>query len=146
MSAWFQERYPHLSIGAWSSSGVVQPIVDFWRFDEQVYESTVKSGEECPRIIQDTMKWVTEVGKQRDAGDSGTVIDQTLDESTQGMRTDDWMFYYADIFVEGVQYGHRTEMCELLNYLEYQSDPNALVLGMAAWGGNVAGVTPPFYD
>jgi pimeloyl-ACP methyl ester carboxylesterase len=23
LSAWFQERYPHLSVGAWSSSGVV---------------------------------------------------------------------------------------------------------------------------
>jgi pimeloyl-ACP methyl ester carboxylesterase len=111
MAAWFQERYPHLSIGAWSSSGVVQPIVDFWRFDEQVYESTVKSGEECPQSIQDTMAWVTELGKKRDAGDTSTVIDQTLDESTQGMRTDDWMFYYADIFLESVQYGHRTELC-----------------------------------
>jgi len=48
LSAWFRERYPHLTVGSWSSSGVVQPIVDFWRFDEQTYQSTVKSGEWCP--------------------------------------------------------------------------------------------------
>lgn len=30
MAAWFRERYPHLTIGAWSSSGVVNPIIDFW--------------------------------------------------------------------------------------------------------------------
>ena len=30
MSAWFRERYPHIAIGSWSSSGVVQPIVDLW--------------------------------------------------------------------------------------------------------------------
>ena len=30
------------------------------------------------------------------------------------MRTDDWMFFYADIFVESVQYGGRTALCETL--------------------------------
>ena len=34
MSAWFRERYPHIAVGAWSSSGVVQPIVDYWQYDE----------------------------------------------------------------------------------------------------------------
>lgn len=29
LSAWFRERYQSLTIGAWSSSGVVNPIVDF---------------------------------------------------------------------------------------------------------------------
>jgi len=51
LSAWFRERYPHLAIGSWSSSGVVQPIVDFWKFDEQTYTSTLKSGEACPATI-----------------------------------------------------------------------------------------------
>ena len=51
MSAWFRSRYPHLATASWSSSGVVQPVVDFWHFDDQVYTSTVKSGEECPRLI-----------------------------------------------------------------------------------------------
>ena len=34
LSAWFRERYPHLAVGSWSSSGVVQPVIDFWKFDE----------------------------------------------------------------------------------------------------------------
>ena len=59
MSAWFRNRYPHLAVGSWSSSGVVQPVVDFWKFDEQTYQSTVKSGEFCPKMIQDTMVYVT---------------------------------------------------------------------------------------
>lgn len=33
LSAWFRSRYPHLAMASWSSSGVVQPIVDFWQFD-----------------------------------------------------------------------------------------------------------------
>ena len=76
------------------------------------------------------------------------MIDQTLApyHETEGeMSTADWMFYYADIFLEGVQYGHRTEMCQILSLLEYSNDPDALVLTMAEWGEAI-GVTPPFYD
>ena len=34
LSAWFRARYPTIAFASWSSSGVVQPIVDFWQFDE----------------------------------------------------------------------------------------------------------------
>jgi len=51
LSAWFRTRYPHIALASWSSSGVVQPIVDFTQFDEQVWTSSVKSGEWCPRMI-----------------------------------------------------------------------------------------------
>jgi hypothetical protein len=33
LSAWFREKYPHLAVASWASSGVVQPIVDFTQFD-----------------------------------------------------------------------------------------------------------------
>lgn len=29
LSAWFRERYPHIALASWASSGVVQPIVEF---------------------------------------------------------------------------------------------------------------------
>ena len=60
------------------------------------------------------MAYVTAQGQLRDGGDTTTVIDQTLSGETVGMRTDDWMFYYADIFLEGVQYGNRTTLCDML--------------------------------
>ena len=34
MSAWFRSRYPHVTVGSWASSAVVQPIVDYWQYDE----------------------------------------------------------------------------------------------------------------
>jgi hypothetical protein len=55
LSAWFRSRYPHIAKASWSSSGVVQPIIDFWKFDEQTYLSSVKSGELCPQMIQTSM-------------------------------------------------------------------------------------------
>lgn len=52
LSAWFRQKYPHLSVASWSSSGVVYPITDFWKFDEQVYIATLKDSLDCPTIIQ----------------------------------------------------------------------------------------------
>jgi len=43
------------------------------------------------------------------------VIDLYLNGTTsEDMRTDDFMYYYADIFVESVQYGKRSDLCNML--------------------------------
>ena len=58
---------------------------------------------------------MTEQGELRKAGATDTIIDQTLQGTgAEGMDTEDWMFFYADIFLESVQYGNRTKMCDLL--------------------------------
>jgi hypothetical protein len=61
------------------------------------------------------------------------------------MRTDDFMFYYADIFVEGVQYGHRTALCDLM--AEHTESSNFdIFMAVTNFGATVAGVNPPDYD
>lgn len=60
LSAWFKVRYPQIALASWASSGVVQPIINFWEFDNQVYESSVKSGEWCPLLIQKSVAYITE--------------------------------------------------------------------------------------
>lgn len=66
-------------------------------------------------MIKQTNDWVTDQGRLRDAGVTDNAIDNflkgTIDE---GMNTGDFMFYYADIFVEGIQYGNRTTLCDSL--------------------------------
>jgi esterase/lipase superfamily enzyme len=37
MTAWFRYKYPHLTVGSISSSGVVNAIEDFTAFDESIY-------------------------------------------------------------------------------------------------------------
>lgn len=74
------------------------------------------------------------------------MIDTFLESvGSSGMRSDDFMFYYADIFVEGVQYGNRTTLCQLLKENENSSDEE-IFNAVTAFGANVAGVNPPDYD
>ena len=122
MSAWFRERYPHIAVGSWSSSGVVQPIIDYWQYDDQIYHSTAKSGKWCPEEIQKSMKYVTEEGKKREQGDENNIITKILAGSdAEKMRTDDWMSYYADIFAGKVQYGGAADLCSQISSISKQS-------------------------
>jgi len=60
LAAWFRNKYPHLTIGSISSSGVVLAVEDFKMFDEQIYLSANKSGTFCPDAIQNISNYVEE--------------------------------------------------------------------------------------
>ena len=45
LSAWFRYKYPHLTVGALAASAVVEAVLDFDKFDQQVRESSSISGE-----------------------------------------------------------------------------------------------------
>lgn len=103
LSAWFRSRYPHIAAGSWASSAVVQPIVDYQQYDEQLYTSTLKSGEFCPAMIQASMEFVTAEGAKRDAGNPDNYITNVLkDTNVPDLRTDDWLSYFGDIIAGGV--------------------------------------------
>ena len=116
LSAWFRERYPHLTVASWSSSGVVYPIADFWKFDEQIYLSTIKSGEHCPRTIKSVFKKVEDALLSADPLEREAVILRMGAYST--MNDGDFAFFFSDIFVESVQYGNRTGLCNLMKEIE----------------------------
>ena len=103
LSAWFRAKYPQWTVASWSSSGVVQPIENFYDFDYQIYNSTLKSGKFCPEAIQVITKQLTIVFNQSTITGDTTKADEVLDVfEARGMRYDDFMFYFADIFVESV--------------------------------------------
>jgi hypothetical protein len=57
LAAWFRNKYPHLTIGSISSSGVVLAIENFRMFDEQIYISAMKSGTSCVDAIKNTTNY-----------------------------------------------------------------------------------------
>ena len=112
LAAWFKTKYPHLAVAAWAASAVVQPITDYWEDDEQVYLSTLESGEWCPRNIQILSHWLTEEAAKR-LNKMKNVIDEVLEGTgSEDMRTDDFVAFYADIVAGFVQYGKRTLLCD----------------------------------
>jgi len=52
LSAWFKNYYPNSADVAWSSSGVILPVRNFFDFDMDIYQATLRSGPECPLAIQ----------------------------------------------------------------------------------------------
>lgn len=115
LSAWFREKYPHLTVASWASSGVVYPIADLWKFDEQIYTATSKSSKECPATIQTITKNVEDA-----LSDPGQLRNEVMKTAgaDPGMDNGDFAFYFADIFVESVQYGSRTQLCKLMSEIK----------------------------
>lgn len=120
LSGWFKSRYPHLAVAAWASSGVVQAIPDMWEFDERIFVATQKSGDFCPTMIKESNMFATEQALLRMAGLPNLIDSVVADTDAASIRSDDFMFYYADIFVTSVQYGNRTTLCNMLEPLQGQ--------------------------
>lgn len=41
LSAWFRLKFPHLTCGSLASSGVVNAILDFYQYDQQVNKNVL---------------------------------------------------------------------------------------------------------
>lgn len=117
MSAWFRYKYPHIAFASLSSSGVVDAIADYYLYDEQVFNSTAKSGLACPeRFINVTQYIEAKINR----GERREVF------STFGYDGDleDGEFYYflGDVAAGPVQYGARTTFCNDLLALPNDMD------------------------
>jgi hypothetical protein len=94
-----------MAIASWASSGVVQPISDYWKYDEQIYTSSLRSGAECPAIIASMQAYATEQAALRLDGQANAIDTVLLGTTAVGMHTDDFMFYMGDMPAGPVQYG-----------------------------------------
>jgi len=63
----------------------------------------LKSGEFCPASIQKITNFVDQAFEKAIKGESKDLADEIQDIfGVRGMRYDDFMFFFADIFVESV--------------------------------------------
>ena len=105
MSAWFRAKYPHMTVGALGSSGVVLAVEDFKAFDEQIYQSALKSGPECVAAIQDVNKYV------EDIINSDARLEFQAQFKAEKLTAKEFLFYWADVGVLQFQYSKRVEFC-----------------------------------
>lgn len=108
LSAWFRYKYPHLTVGALASSAVVNTILNFVDFDKQIRISTLKSGIKCTESIQN----LTHLAEQLLESNQSNVFKASF--NAEKLSNPEFLFFFADIFVELVQYGSRVKLCDML--------------------------------
>lgn len=108
MAAWFRNKYPHLTIGSISSSGVVLAVEDFRMFDEQIYISANKSGNFCTDAIVAVSNYV----ESQVTGDNKDSFKAEF--KAEKLTAREFLFYFSDMIVMQIQYGKRVEFCNSL--------------------------------
>jgi len=99
----------------WSSSGVVHAIEDFSNFDKDILEATHKSSETCSKVISRLTRRIDIVMTLGEQSEKEAMFKAfRINKPWNEVNYFDFMFYIADIFTLGVQYGGRTELCNML--------------------------------
>lgn len=111
LSAWFRYKYPGLTVASWASSAVVQPWVDMWTYDEQIYDSTYGINSTCTETLQRFEQYGTAQAILRDNGEANDITNILAQTPGEGMLTNDFLAYMGDLPAGYVQYGHTTEFC-----------------------------------
>jgi len=127
LSAWFRIKYPHLTVGAWASSAVVNAIVDYSQYDYQNYLSVSKFGASCPKTIQSLNEYF-EDQLYKTTPDVQKQFKARFGEKALKLTHQELLFYIADSFVSQIQYGKSSELCQFLaNYTNFDALVNATI-------------------
>lgn len=113
MSAWFRLKYPHLVVGSWASSSVINAITDFTDYDYQIFLATNASGPACPKTIQNLTAYV-ESNLYEYGAAWALQFKSKFGPSAAKLTNEEFLYYFADVFSAAVQYSQRVELC---NYL-----------------------------
>ncbi|KJE97480.1 serine carboxypeptidase S28 [Capsaspora owczarzaki ATCC 30864] len=102
LSAWFRLKFPHLTAGSLASSGVVDVVLSFPEFDEQVTRSV---GSDCANALHAAMSGVEALLA------ANPVATKVLFKATSLSSNLDFLSMLADSTALSVQYGHKDSMC-----------------------------------
>lgn len=102
LAAWFRYKYPHLTVGGWSSSGVVESIADYVQYDGQVRDDLMKSGDACYDNITSIIKTIE--------GDIAAA--KTAFGVDAAVPDDEFLMNIGDVVAVSNQYSDRVAFCE----------------------------------
>lgn len=138
LSAWFRLKFPHLTRGSISSSGVVHGILAYTQFDQQVATSV---GVECAG----TLRLITS-SIENNLTRNNAVTKEMFGAST--LSDDDFLYYTADVAATSVQYGHQYELCNqtMLGLLNGKDPTSVFANYSKTTFHNIFGVSPLSYS
>lgn len=108
MVAFFRQKYPHLTAGAWASSAPMFVKVDYFEYKE-VVGASIRSvgGEECYQRLARAFSQADQMFANRNFADFSTTF-RTCDEMTDEDPYDiQIMFYTLSELLAGLVQGHR---------------------------------------
>ncbi|XP_024540517.1 probable serine protease EDA2 [Selaginella moellendorffii] len=105
LSAWFKLKFPHLAVGSVASSGVVQAIFKFTKFDEQVAES---AGATCSAALRAVTRLAEQGLKENSVSTKALFNAEQLDVDG------DFLYFLADAAAIAFQYGNPDILCSPL--------------------------------
>lgn len=141
LSAWFKILYPNHSVGSLSSSGVVNPILDFVEFDQRV---SAALGNKCADQIRRTQRAFEYMHEQP----NGLAKSLQMFNCDSKMSVTDFYFMIADSWSMADQYGSKKDLCDTMLAVGEDASPEVLTETFAAftmdyWGDDFCGC---FYD
>eukprot|EP00928_Gymnodinium_smaydae_P019145 TRINITY_DN17317_c0_g2_i2.p1 TRINITY_DN17317_c0_g2~~TRINITY_DN17317_c0_g2_i2.p1 ORF type:complete len:589 (-),score=94.70 TRINITY_DN17317_c0_g2_i2:74-1783(-) len=143
LASWFRIKYPNLSVGSLSSSGVVNSIFDFFMFDAHIAHAIGAECAQAHRKVTATFeKYILERGEHEALAKSFFGI-------TGSMLDGDFFYMLADGLAMTVQYGKKSLLCANLTGMDPDASEvdimkNSAALIKSVWGNDFG--TSCFYD
>lgn len=88
-------------------------------FDKDIGDAALKSGQNCVDAIKNFTTFIENAVTGKSSQSDLDIVHSVFNNS--GIDNGDFMFFIADIFTEGIQYGGRSEMCNLLSSINGNS-------------------------
>ena len=105
LSSWYRFKYPEMSVGSLSSSGVVNCIVDYYQFDQQV---SAAIGNECA----DQVKRINAAFERKISTPQGWQDALAQFQCENDMWTQDFFYMIADAWSMMDQYNSKALLCD----------------------------------
>ena len=124
LAGWFQHVYPGVATASWSSSGIINVIQDYQMYDWDIYNASSKNGTECSKQIAFVTADIERTIRVNDSRrDNLTKALNGLSYNGFFPNVGDYMYYVADIWATGIQYGNRTDICDMVLSDDWKNDP-----------------------
>jgi pimeloyl-ACP methyl ester carboxylesterase len=133
LSSWYRSTYPDQSVGALSSSGVVNCIIDYYQFDMQVSAS---AGNECGNKIKAVQAAFKRAIHGSERGLQGALAKFYCEKD---MAETDFYYMIADSWSMAIQYGGKTAQCAALGAITETSTDEQVMDTFAAFSNDYWG-------
>jgi len=118
LAGWMRVKYPHISYIAYSSSGVVNAITDFYQYMDQI-RTDLSKDEKCYKTVLELNKFAIDI-IEKGTNEEKQTLKQAM--SATMLEDLDFLSYFTDMYVGAIQYSARRKVCPRIIELDSETD------------------------